>query len=369
MKKILIINDFVVGGGVEGVMKSLIDYIADRDYDVTLLTLYDRKNDFEGLFAPSVKYDSYGYSDKEKHKRLSPLWFFEKFFVHIKRFIKRQKKYDVVFSFKEGASMKEGAKFKGDKKFAFMHADYQNLYWTKFCFKTPTQEINCMKKYDWVLCVTQSVKKSVLSIIGDPENLRVKHVPVDVDSIIKKGSEKISELTEALKVRKERPLLVSVGRLHEQKGYERLLRACARLNEHYDYDMWIVGDGPERERLEAIIDEEGLENVRLWGHRANPYPFMRAADLFVSSSLGESYGLVIQESLMLGVPVLGATCPAFEETVGEGEALLVPNSYEGLLEGISDYLEGKVTLFPDMNSRTHEKMFDQRLSEFEALWS
>ena len=372
--KILVLNDLVVGGGVENVMYQLVQDLCKRE-DVTVISLVDQTEEFERCYPTDVKY--YPYFAKKyrniKCKRYSFKWGWNKLAERIRCAGLRLKKYDLVLVLKEGDAMKLGVKFRAKKRYSWVHVDYRFLYWTKWCFKNGKNEVQCMKKYDKVVCVSHAAKESVCQVIGDPGNLVVKLNPIDVDAITEKGKKESKVLSAYLAKRtQECPVLVAVGRMCEQKGYMRLLDACVRLNKEFDYELWILGDGEQRDEIEKMIHDNNLKNVVLWGNQENPFPFVKRADWLVCSSVWESYGLALQEALVLGVPVLATTCPAFEECVSEEEIILVPNTQEALYDGVHRILqdaslerEYKLKIRKD---RTQESLFTNRLREIERLW-
>jgi glycosyltransferase involved in cell wall biosynthesis len=124
-----------------------------------------------------------------------------------------------------------------------------------------------------------------------------------------------------------RPLIVACGRLTPQKDYPTLLRALARVRRELPATLWIVGQGEQRGELEALADRlEVASAVRFMGFQANPYPFMRAADLFVLSSRWEGFGNVIVEAMAVGTPVVATDCNhGPREIIRHGESgLLAP---------------------------------------------
>jgi glycosyltransferase involved in cell wall biosynthesis len=134
------------------------------------------------------------------------------------------------------------------------------------------------------------------------------------------------------------PLIVSCGRLIEQKGFSHLLDAMVRVREEAGASLLVVGEGPYRPRLERQVRQLGLEGcVRLIGFRDNPYKYMAAADVFVVSSLFEGFGNVIVEAMACGAPVVAADCPYGPgEIIEDGVSgiLVEPASADSLARGI-----------------------------------
>lgn len=106
--------------------------------------------------------------------------------------------------------------------------------------------------------------------------------------------------------------ICSVGRLCEQKGFDRLLDAYAKvvgLDETYP-DLIIVGEGPSREELISQTNNLNIAHkVRFAGFNKNPYYIMKNAKAFILSSRHEGLPTVLIEALALGVPVIAFDCP------------------------------------------------------------
>jgi glycosyltransferase involved in cell wall biosynthesis len=115
-------------------------------------------------------------------------------------------------------------------------------------------------------------------------------------------------------------LVLSVGRLSPEKNFAGLIRAFAGVRMPMQTRLAIIGEGPERPALQALIDELGLgQRVRLLGQRANPYAYMRRARVFVLASLFEGFGNVLIEAMACGTPVISSDCPVGpREILGDG---------------------------------------------------
>lgn len=106
------------------------------------------------------------------------------------------------------------------------------------------------------------------------------------------------------------PVVVSVGRLVEQKDYPTLISALNLLKSHKPCRLIILGEGEKRSELENMIRTLGLNDlIDLPGFVPNPYAFVDRADLFVLSSAWEGFGNVLVEALALGTPVVATDCP------------------------------------------------------------
>jgi glycosyltransferase involved in cell wall biosynthesis len=103
--------------------------------------------------------------------------------------------------------------------------------------------------------------------------------------------------------------LVAVGRLVHQKGFDLLLQAFARLApDHPEWTLTVWGEGEQRATLEALCTRLGLTGrVQLPGLTARPGQWVEAADIFVLSSRYESFGNVITEAMVAGLPVIAST--------------------------------------------------------------
>jgi glycosyltransferase involved in cell wall biosynthesis len=104
-----------------------------------------------------------------------------------------------------------------------------------------------------------------------------------------------------------KPVILHVGQLILRKGIDQLLESAARLQgEGYEFSLLLVGQGPERKRLERRADELGLKHVCFFGGtRAEEMPAIyRSADCVVFPTLEDVWGLVANEALWSGVPVL-----------------------------------------------------------------
>ncbi len=131
-------------------------------------------------------------------------------------------------------------------------------------------------------------------------------------------------------------LVISVGRLVPWKGFEVLIRVCRRLKKkHPDLTLFIVGSGPDLERLERIVAEERLSSSVIFAgavDRDALLRYLRAADLFVLNTSYEGFSHLILEALAVGTPVITTTVGGNPEIIIDGEngSLVAPNDLSAL---------------------------------------
>jgi glycosyltransferase involved in cell wall biosynthesis len=122
-------------------------------------------------------------------------------------------------------------------------------------------------------------------------------------------------------------VILGVGRLTKQKNFPALIEAFALVKRQHDVRLVILGEGPERPALEALIRQHGLQDsVALPGFVDNPYACMARASVFVLSSDFEGLPTVLIESLAVGTPVVSTDCDSGPREILDGGALgeLVP---------------------------------------------
>ncbi len=144
-------------------------------------------------------------------------------------------------------------------------------------------------------------------------------------------------LTEKGALLDDRLALVTIGELHKNKGHDILLKALATLTT--PVTLTIIGDGEERQRTEVLIRELKLTNVSLVGHVDAAATYLKAFDIFVLPSCNESFGFVLLEAALAGLPVVATTVGGVPEIVTPETGVLVPpESPDELARGLETLL-------------------------------
>lgn len=170
---------------------------------------------------------------------------------------------------------------------------------------------------DDIVAVSQDVADDVSQVTGvSPERIHCIPNPVITSELLAAAE---SAPRHPFLAPGSPPFVMAAGRLHREKDFPTLLRAFARVREGRPLRLILLGDGPEKARLEALARELDLGNdVSFPGFQANPYGFMRRAAAFVSSSLSEGFGNAIVEALACGCAVVSTRCPGGPVEILEG---------------------------------------------------
>lgn len=128
----------------------------------------------------------------------------------------------------------------------------------------------------------------------------------------------------SVKLEDKEKLLIAVGSLTKQKGFDMLIKALAGID-LTNWKCYIIGEGPERTLLTSLIQEYNLtEHVSLIGRKNNIYDYFTKASIFVLSSRYEGYPNVLAEAM-----AHGCSCVAFDCLTGPSE--IISNGENGYL--------------------------------------
>jgi glycosyltransferase involved in cell wall biosynthesis len=156
---------------------------------------------------------------------------------------------------------------------------------------------------------------------------RIQVIENGIDVAQYRPSHDRSALRRKLGLTPDRRYVANVARLHPVKDQATLVRAFSMVAAtHAEVDLLLVGDGPERGRLQALVTEMGLvTRVNFLGVRSDVPDILRAADLFALTSVSEAASLTLLEAMAAGLPVVVTDVGGNPEIVRDGqEGLLVP---------------------------------------------
>ena len=353
-KKILFVDDEQMFGGVSKVLNNVLNVIDYNQYEVDLLILHNRGNAFDSVPEQVTKiygtkfFRTIDLEAREVFRSCNPLQIMNKlrmFYLlktgKIEKKIQKERKkilkdkiYDVEIGFKDGFCDLFTAFGNAKKKIIWLHTDYRIFDCTaKYTalFKKAHEHI------DLAVAITEDVKNSFQEIYQMEDRTKVIANLIEEETIQKKAQEQVTKFDTKY------TNFITVGRLAREKGYDRLLRSLGKLKREgllEDVRMYIVGAGREEQVLKKIMQEEQLEQeVIFLGYQENPYAYMKQADLFVLTSLFEGLGMVLYESLVLGVPCFATEVANIDQTLNKGAyGKIVENTEEAIYEGLKEVI-------------------------------
>lgn len=344
MKRVLFIMPALSGGGAEKVLIDILKNIDRSRYDLTLLLEY--KEDVYTSSVPDyVKVISlYRKSNiwiERLHRGLGMLHCYNLFHSLIYRlaflWLLRGKTFDTMVSFMEGEAVRIHSylNHKAKKNVSWIHIDFKKKHWSLDFFRNKDHESGCYSKMDEVVFVSDDARRSFLEIYDlDPQKCTVLYNLID--------KKEIQKLAESSEVDKSKFTICMVGRLNQQKRYDRALEAMKLLKDAgYDAELWVLGVGELEAELKEKAKALGVSEMCDFKGFVRPaYPYMKVADVFLNTSEAEGYPLVLCEALCLGLPVVATDITGAHEILANSEyGLLVKEEVNDIYQGVKRMIE------------------------------
>lgn len=357
MKSICIVAEYLLCGGSE---KSLLAFLGCLDrskYDITLLLMKKK-----GVLLPFVPEDVHmeeivlpddeaddllvgrGYALKSalksghilkatkkalrgmkmtreaKSDEARRLWYYQSIEKKIKSY---PKSFDVVidyFGYGMFNTFYAAKKIQGKTKISWVHFEPDFAIPNFFVFR------DVLNEFDHLMCVSGSGMQQVTKMM--PELADKCHV---FSNIVDEKSLREQATAEPIEKPEDKILILSVGRLDYQKGFDIAIVSVARLyNDGYPIECKIIGEGWQRPELEAKIAETpgAAECIELLGQKLNPYPYFAACDIYMQPSRYEGYGIAVAEARVFDKPILVTDFAGAKEQLVDGETGLIVNCNE-----------------------------------------
>ena len=241
--------------------------------------------------------------------------------------------YDLAISFLTPHRI-VAEKVKAKKKIAWIHTDYTRVW------VDAEDELKVWQKYDYVASISGDVTNTFLQVFPSlaPKIVEIENIlsPTFV--------RKRAELQDVDKeIRHEGTItLLSVGRFSDAKNYDNVPDICKRLiNEtKLNIKWYIIGYGGDEALIRKKIKEAGMEeHVILLGKRSNPYPYIKACDIYVQPSRYEGKSVTVREAQMLCKPVVVTNYPTAPSQIRSGiDGVIVPMDNEGCANGLAEVI-------------------------------
>ncbi len=319
-KKLLFVNISLVNGGAEKSLVNLLNELPSNKYDIDLL-LFRNEGMFINqvpsnvnfiepptalvkLYKPINKAGIYSiikligtFLSKIKTTNNYTLrayrWkhFYKPFIPQI------HKKYDVAIAYVVG----EVTYFiddlvKAKRKIAWVHTDYKNAKCDPSCDK------ECYKNMDAIVTISEKCS-DILKATFPEFNNKIYNIPnITSSTIIRKKSKEYYPK----EYNNNRFIILSIGRLVPLKGFDLAIKVAALLkSENILFSWYLVGNGECKNSLNNLINKNNISDVFfMLGPKDNPYPYIKNADLLVQLSKYEGKSVVLDESKILGTPIV-----------------------------------------------------------------
>lgn len=343
MKKILFGITGLTIGGAERVLVDLVNKLSS-DYDITIFTIYP-KGELEKELNKNVKLKSLY---NKPYKELSKIG--QKLIAPLKVLLFKNSIYNkkIKDNYAEEIAFLEGpitrlfsVKNERAKKIAWIHNDISKVFGQGIKSKIKKHlDEKVYDKYDNLVFVSkdnlEKFNKTYTNLNVSKEHKKVIYNYIDKERIIKKSNENVD-----IPFDKNSINFVTVSRLVYQKGIDRLIKVHKKLiKSGYKHNFYVIGNGPEKEKLERLIKENNVEKTfHLLGQKENPYPYIRKANYFCLLSRFEGYGMVLEEAKILEKKIIITDTAAREAVEGYSNKIILENTEEGIYNGLLDVLE------------------------------
>lgn len=352
MKKVLfLIHDLSVGGA-EKVLVNLVNNMDASKFDITVMTLFDVGVNKQFL-APHIHYKSCFKrmirGNSHLMKLLTP--------KQLHKWLIKDK-YDIEVAYLEGPSARVISGCNDDiLRVSWIHCGQFTKERASGAFRNYRESAKCYKRFHKIICVSEAVQKDFCTMYPDILDSLVLYNTNESNKIKEMAQEQAEEFkAEGTEVR-----LIGVGKVIENKGFDRLARIHKRLlEEGYNVHTYILGVGDRQGAIEKYAAENGLEDsLTFLGYQTNPYKYVAKSDLFVCASYAEGFSTAATEALIVGTPVCTVEVAGMKEMLGENNeyGVIVENDEETLYQGIRRLLS-EPSLLEHYRQRAAERGMD-----------
>ena len=329
MIKILFFIPGLSEGGAEKVLCNLVNHMDQTKFDITVQTI--EEYNAEDYLVSGIHYKAVNRRKTAFGKRIFEYWFRLCAQLRLAYSFWVKDDYDIEVAYLETAATKIIAQStsRKAKKIAWVHCDLSKKEGMSETVVKVGKQYN---NFDKIICVSEDVRNGFYRLFGKKFNTQVLYNVIDDEEILKKSAHSVKTWKE-----KRGKKLLAVGRLTEEKNFAYLIDSCARLRDDgFEFQLNILGEGPEKENLEKQIRQLQLEEyVILQGYTDNPYVWMKNADVIVCSSRYEGISSVVQEALILNKAIVTTPCSGMRDLLGDSMYGIIADDWEnGLYDSI-----------------------------------
>lgn len=362
-KKILFVIPEYSHGGTNKSLESLLSAIDEKRYEISIFSLYEDGGVFyKNIFNPYIIAKSLLYVLAHDNvitrkvmgvamklfKNLSFNWLYR----YEANRLQRKYKFDTVIAFQEGSATQFVSLISYPvNRIAWVHCDYAN----RFAAIEKKSELSLYCLYNHIVSVSYSAVHSFNSIYPElKDRTKCIYNLIDCSYILRQSSQDIN-----FEKQDNCFNLISVGRFVAVKQFDLIPQIVQKLKllTKKSFCWYIVGDGNERNMVESVISSMGLDkNIKILGAKDNPYPYFKQSDLYVCTSLSESFSYTIAESKTLHVPVLTNDFPVANEVVSPNEGWIC--NVKDMAFILKDIIEDKNCIYSNVKKTIGNFKYD-----------
>jgi glycosyltransferase involved in cell wall biosynthesis len=226
------------------------------------------------------------------------------------------------------------------KKICWIHTDYTRID------IDVEQELPVWDSFDYIASISSEAAKTFVQVFPTLAQRIIEIENILSSAFVRHRAEEF-KATELLTDKKYLNLL-SVGRFCEAKNYDNVPDICKRTLEilkdkNIDIRWYIIGFGADENLIRQKIVEAGMqEHVIILGKKENPYPYIKACDIYVQPSRYEGKSVTVREAQMLYKPVVVTNYPTASSQIEDGvDGVIVPLNNEGCAKGLVEFILDK----------------------------
>lgn len=253
-------------------------------------------------------------------------------------------------------------KVQAKKKVAWIHTDYSRIG------VHIEKELPIWSGYDHIISISPDVTRNFLQVFPSLKDKIVEMENILSSDFVRSRAEEPADIP-FTKNSESVFYLLSVGRYTEAKNFDNVPDICKRINQKLKVKWYIIGYGNDEDLIRKRIEEAGIqEHIILLGKKENPYPYIKACDIYVQPSRYEGKAVTVREAQILCKPVVVAHYATAPSQVQHGvDGVIVPQDNEGCAEGIIKFIENK-KLQEKIVSYLHQYDYGNK-SEVEKLYN
>lgn len=252
-------------------------------------------------------------------------------------------------------------KIDAKKKVTWIHTDYSTVD------VNPEIERSGWERYDKIISISPDVTKAFLKSFSGLEGKIVECENIMPKELIEQKVSDVSGISEGFKVEEGVVTILSVGRICEAKNYDNIPYMAKALKELFNekpplnlplngetsnlpflqerggerlpFHWYIIGPG-DHSAIDELSKQLGVDDVVTFlGPSSNPYPYIKACDIYVHPSRYEGKSIVVREAQMLCKPVVVTNYPTASSQIQDGvDGVIVPMDNEGCAKGLAEFV-------------------------------